>query len=392
MPKKQSKTNFLNLPKPKQEVDYYLLFSVLAILAFGMIMVLTAGSVRGYSATQNSFHYAIQQGKWAILGGVAAFVATRVPYHFLKKLAGLGMIVTYILLILVLGSDMAVETKGAARWLHLGPIGIQPSEIAKLALVLFLANYCAQYCIKGIKDAILPVIIVAPILAFVYKQPDLGTTIVLVLTTAAILWQTGLGTGWFLLAIPALGTPLAYLIYNTPYQWNRILAWLDPWQHYSGLGYQIVNAEIAFGSGGILGVGLGKSMQKFGYLPETYTDMIFALVGEELGLIGTLFLLGLFVFCYGRGFYIARQCPDLFGRFLAFGLTFSLAIQTMINLCVVTGILPVTGITLPLISYGGSSLIITLVEIGILLNVSRYSKISSPKLPFFSTRQVEEGT
>lgn len=391
MTKKQRKTSFLNYPKPKHEVDYYLMFSVLAILAFGIIMVLTAGSVQGYSATQNSFHYAIQQGKWAILGGVSAFFITRIPYHFLKRFAGLGIIVTYVLLLLVLNSDMGIETKGAARWLNIGPIGIQPSEVAKLTLVLFLANYCAKYFVKSIKNAILPVIVVVPILAFVYKQPDLGTTMVLALTTAAILWQTGLPVGWFLLAIPALGVPLAYLIYNTPYQWNRILAWLDPWEHYTGLGYQIVNAEVAFGSGGIFGVGLGHSMQKF-YLPETYTDMIFALVGEELGLIGTLFLLSLFVFCYGRAFYIARQCPDLFGRFLAFGLTFSLAIQTAINLSVVTGVLPVTGITLPLISYGGSSLVITLVEIGILLNISRYCNISSPKLPFSSLGQVEEGT
>ncbi|NMA69578.1 MAG: putative lipid II flippase FtsW [Desulfitobacterium sp.] len=392
MPKKQSKKTFLNFPKPKHEVDFYLLFSVLAILAFGMIMVLTAGSVRGYSATQNSFHYAIQQGKWVILGGIGAFIMTRIPYHFLKKFAGIGIVITYILLFLVLSSDMAIESQGVARWLNIGPIGIQPSEIAKLTLVLFLANYCAQYFVKSIKDVILPVIVVLPILALVYKQPDLGTTMVLLLTTAAILWQTGVATGWFLLAIPVLGVPLAYLVYNTPYQWNRILAWLDPWQYYSGLGYQIVNAEIAFGSGGIFGVGLGRSMQKFGYLPETYTDMIFALVGEELGLIGTLLLICLFVFCYGRGFYIARQCSDFFGRFLAFGLTFSLAIQTAINLSVVTGVLPVTGITLPLISYGGSSLIITLMEIGILLNISRYCKISSPKLPFFSTRQIEGET
>ena len=391
MPKKQQKKNFFNLPKPKHEVDFYLLFSVLAILAFGMLMVLTAGSVRSYSATQNSFHYAIQQGKWVILGGIAAFVMTRIPYHLWKKFAGIGILVTYILLFLVLKSGMAVEAQGASRWLNLGPIGLQPSEVAKLALVLFLAHYCSKYLIKSIKDAILPLIVVLPILALVYKQPDLGTTMVLLMTTAAILWQTGLATGWFLLAIPVCGVPLAYLIYTTPYQWNRILAWLDPWA-YPDLGYQIANAEIAFGSGGIFGVGLGRSMQKFGYLPETYTDMIFALVGEELGLIGTLFLIGLFVFCYGRGFYIARQCTDLFGRFLAFGLTFSLSIQTAINLSVVTGVLPVTGITLPLISYGGSSLIITLVEIGILLNISRYCKVSSPKLPFISNRQVEGET
>lgn len=390
---KKRKYSFLKkIPKPLHEVDFYLIILVLAILAFGLVMVLTAGAVRGYSYTQNSYHYALQQGKWALLGGCIAFIMTRIPYPVLKKFAGIGMVFTFLLLALVLKSDSAVEANGASRWLDIGLVNIQPSEIAKLTLVIFLANYIDRYPIKGIRDLALPALILIPLLALVYKQPDLGTTLVLVFTAAAMLWLTELPTTWFLLAIPCFGGPLLYLIYNTTYQWNRILVWLDPWKYASKLGYQITNAEIAFGSGGIFGVGLGHSLQKFGYLPESYTDMIFALVGEELGLLGTLLLIGLFVIFYGRGFYVSRKCSDSFGRLLAFGITFSLAIQTGINLCVVTGVLPVTGITLPLISYGGSSLVITLVEIGILLNISRYSKITLPKFSSLSMPPVEGRT
>ncbi len=192
-----------------------------------------------------------------------------------------------------------------------------------------------------------------------------------------MLFQTELPTFWFLLACPAFGLPLYYLIWRTQfqavhYQWDRILAWFDPWKYADNIGYQITNAEIAFGSGGLFGVGLGRSMQKYGFLPENHTDMIFAIVGEELGFVGTLFLLCLIISLYARAYRVIRECPDRFGRLLGFGLTSSLAIQTAVNLSVVTGVLPVTGITLPLISYGGSSLVITLIELGLILNISRY--------------------
>ncbi|MGI1658623.1 MAG: putative lipid II flippase FtsW [Desulfitobacterium sp.] len=392
MPKRRKRSQLGKLPKPLHEVDFYLLISVLAILAYGLVMVLTAGSVRGYNETDNTFFYVLKQGKWAVLGSFLALTITRIPFPVFRRFAGLGIAVTLLLLVLVLNSDSAIEANGASRWLKIGPVNVQPSEIAKIALILFLANYLDRYPVKKLKDLAWPALVLIPLLALVYKQPDLGTTLVLVVTAAALLWQTELRTGWFLLAVPMLGGPLLYLIYNTPYQWNRILVWLDPWQYASGMGYQITNAEIAFGSGGIFGVGLGRSLQKFGYLPETYTDMIFALIGEELGLMGTLFLIGLFIFCFGRAFYISRKCPDRFGRLLSFGITFSLAIQSGINLSVVTGVLPVTGITLPLVSYGGSSLVITLVEIGILLNISRYSHINSPHPSSFSMLPIEGQT
>lgn len=374
MPKRK-RIFFGRYPKPLHGVDFYLLLGVLAVLAFGLVMVLTAGSVRGFNATQNSFFYVFQQLKWALLGGGLAVVVAFIPYPFLRRFAGIGIAVSLALLFAVMVTDAGHTVNGSARWLKLGPITVQPSEIAKIALVLFLAHTLDRYPVKGIKDLFLLLPILFPILGLVYKQPDLGTTMVLVFTMAAMLWQTELPTRWFLMAIPGLGLPLLYLIHRTEYQWKRVLVWLDPWKYALSDGYQITNAQIAFGSGGLFGVGLGRSLQKFGFLPETYTDMIFAIIGEELGLWGTLLLIGLFIFLYARAFYIARMSPDRFGRLLAFGITFSLACQTVMNLSVVTGVMPVTGITLPLVSYGGSSLVITLVEIGILLNISRYAKI-----------------
>jgi len=378
---KQRKRSFLGkLPKPLHGVDYYLLISVLAILAYGLVMVLTAGSVRGFNETQDTFFYVLKQMRWALFGGVVALVVTRIPYAFLRRFAGIGIGITLILLLAVLVTDKGMEVNGSSRWIKIGPVNVQPSEIAKIALVLFLANFLDRYPVKRIKDLVIPAIVLIPILGLVYKQPDLGTTMVLVFTAAAMLWQTELPTRWFLIAIPSLGIPLVYLIHKTSYQWDRILVWLDPWKYASGMGYQITNAEIAFGSGGLFGIGLGRSLQKFGFLPEAYTDMIFALIGEELGLLGTLLLISLFFFFYARGFYISRKCPDRFGRLMAFGITMSLTTQTAMNLAVVTGVMPVTGITLPLVSYGGSSLVITLVEIGILLNISRYSQIDIPQI------------
>ncbi|GAB6154792.1 putative lipid II flippase FtsW [Desulfosporosinus burensis] len=364
-------------------IDFPILFLTLALLAFGLIMILSAGAVRGFNATDNSYFYVTQQLKWAIVGSFFALVAMIIPYTFLRRLAGLGVIISMILLVAIIFTDAGIQAGGSARWIKILGFTVQPSEVAKLALVLFYAHILDRYPIKRGQDWRIPLGILIPItllvLALVYKQPDLGTTMVLALTCTVMLLQTELPTFWFAAAVPTLGVPLLYMIYNTEYQWNRILVWLDPWKDAMYLGYQITNAEIAFGSGGLFGVGLGRSLQKYGFLPENHTDMIFAIVGEELGLIGTVFLLFLFIALYARAYHVISGCPDRFGRLLGFGLISTLAIQTTVNLSVVTGVLPVTGITLPLISYGGNSLVITLVKLGLILNITRYRK-KIPKL------------
>ena len=370
-------------PKTTLYIDFPILFLTLALIAFGLIMVLSAGAVSGFNATQNTYYYVFQQMKWVLIGSIFALIAIKVPYAFWRRFAGIGILISVGLLVAVIFTDAGLAAKGSARWIKIAGISIQPSEITKLALVLFYAHILDRYPVIRGKNwripmgALIPVTVL--ISGLVYKQPDLGTTMVLGMTSAVMLFQTEIPTLWFASAVPAFGLPLFYLIYRTKdqpihYQWDRILAWLDPWKYAAGIGYQITNAEIAFGSGGLFGVGLGRSMQKYGFLPENHTDMIFAIVGEELGLVGALFLLLLIISLYARAYRVIRECPDRFGRLLGFGLTSSLAIQTTVNLSVVTGVLPVTGITLPLISYGGSSLIITLIELGLILNISRYRK------------------
>lgn len=367
--------------RPTQPIDFPLLFLILALLAFGLIMVLSAGAVSGYNATQNTYFYVFQQLKWTLIGSVFAFVVIKIPYVFWRRFAGIGILISVVLLLAVAFTNAGIAAKGSARWIQIAGITIQPSEIAKLTLVLFFAHILDRFPLQRGKDWRTPLGIVFSVmilvLLLVYKQPDLGTVMVLGLTSVVMLLQTEIPTIYFLAAVPPLGVTLLYLVHRTQYQWNRVLVWLDPWKYASDLGYQITNAEIAFGSGGLLGVGLGRSMQKYGFLPENHTDTIYAIVGEELGLVGALFLLALFITLYARAYHVVKGCPDRFGRLLGFGLTSSLAIQTAINLSVVTGVMPLTGITLPLISYGGSSLVITLIELGLILNISRYRKIAS---------------
>lgn len=370
-------------PKPKLPIDFPILYLSLAVLAFGLIMVLSAGAVRGFNDNHNSYYYFIQQLKWTCVGSVVAVIAMKVPITFVRRFAGIGILVSIILLVAVFLSDPDFAVNGSARWITIAGITIQPSEMAKLAMALFYAHILDRYPIQRGSDWRVPLGILLPVtllvLGLVYKQPDLGTTMVIALTCAVLLLQTELPTSWFAAAVPILGVPLAYFVHATEYQWKRVLVWLDPWKYAMNDGYQITNAEIAFGSGGLFGVGLGRSLQKYGFLPENHTDTIFAILGEELGLFGTLLLLLLFVTLYARAFHVMGECQDRFGRLLGYGLTASLSIQTAINLAVVTGVMPVTGITLPLISYGGASLIITLVKLGLILNLSRYRKADVPK-------------
>jgi len=351
--------------------DFILLFASIILLAIGLIIVLSASSLFAFNETDNSYAYFYKQLRWSVLGLITAFIAVLIPYKHWKKFSGIGILVSIFLLLLVEYSDLAITAKGSARWLDIGGISVQPSEIAKLSVVLFFAYFLNRYPVKRITDVFLPVAVMSVILLLVYKQPDLGTTIVIMLAGASMLLMTELSTGYFLFAVPLFGIAGFYLVKNTEYQWNRILGWLYPWKYASTHGYQIVSAQIAFGTGGLLGIGIGQSTLN-GYLPENYTDTIFAVIGEEFGFFGTSFVLICFIILISRGYVISRQCPDGFGRLFAFGITSLLAIQTAVNLCVVTGISPVTGITLPLISYGGSSLLITMFEIGILLNISRY--------------------
>ncbi|MFA6808261.1 MAG: putative peptidoglycan glycosyltransferase FtsW [Eubacteriales bacterium] len=365
------------LKKRPQKPDFILLFSALAILAVGLIMVLSASSLFSYENTSSSYSLFFKQLKLAGFGLFTAIIVSFLPYKYWKKFSGLGVIVSIFLLILVRYSDMSDTIKGSARWLNIAGITVQPSEIAKLALVVFFAYILSRYPVKTGKDALVAIIVLGVVSWLVYKQPDLGTTIVIALTCLAMLLQTELSLLYFLVSAPIVGFCGYYLVRRNEYQWNRILGWLDPWGYASSFGYQGVNAQIALATGGLFGIGIGRSYQVFGYLPENYTDTIFAVIGEEFGFLGSLIILLLYAVMISRGYIISKESPDCFGRMLGFGLTSMIAIQTVVNMSVVTGLCPVTGITLPLVSYGGSSLIITMVEVAILLNISRFKQKSN---------------
>ena len=355
--------------------DLILLFATVFLLAIGLIMVLSASSLFSFRQTDNSYFLFFKQLRWACIGSIAAFITLLVPYRYWKRVSGLGVIVSIVLLLMLRFSSLAVTEKGSTRWLDIMGVSIQPSEIAKFALVLFLAYIFYRYPVRKLTDCLLPLAVVGVILLLVYKQPDLGTTIVIILACGAMFLITKLNILYFLTAAPILGAIGFYLIRQEKYQWNRILGWLYPWEYATSHGWQGVNAQIAFGTGGLFGIGIGRSAT-YGSLPENYTDTIYAVIGQEFGFFGTFIVLVGFVVLIGRGYFIARQCPEPFGRLLGFGITTMLAVQIAVNLCVVTGLLPITGITLPLISYGGSSLLITMIEIGILLNISRYRQVT----------------
>ncbi len=357
------------------ETDRILFGAVVVLVLFGALMVFSASAVLASERYGSSYYFLIRQLIWAAAGlgamvGVMHFDYRRLANpHIIFPALGLQL----LLLAVVLFAD---RSHHAHRWLHLGPIGFQPSEFSKLVLVVFLAYFLAfrKGAVDDWKHTLFPIALVSGAsVALVIKEPDLGTSVALMLIVAAMLFAAGLRVVYFAYgALAAL--PLLYvLIFHVGYRYRRVLAFLDPYSDPLGKGFQIIQSFIAVGTGGIDGVGLMDGKQKLFYLPEPHTDFVFAVVGEELGFLGGLFVLGLFAVILWRGLRAAMRCNDEFGRLLAIGLTVMIVGQALVNISVVLGLMPTKGIPLPLISYGGSSLFMSLVGIGILLNISQHS-------------------
>jgi len=353
------------------QLEFHLLVLVtLGLVAFGLVMVYSASSGRAAVVAQDPAYYLKRQGIYALLGLIALAVFSRFDFRALRRLGGPLVGLSFILLAAVLVVGTTVN--GASRWLSLGVIDVQPSELAKLALALWLAALLARgRAPQTLGELARPVgVVILAACALILLEPDLGTTIAIVVMAGAMLVVAGtplrvLATAGALMAFLALAA-----IWLEPYRRTRLLSFLDPWADPEGAGFQTVQAMIALGSGGFLGVGLGESVQKIYYLPEASTDMIFAIVGEELGLFGTVAVVAAFaVFAYA-GFTIALRARDPFGKLLAAGITALVAGQAIVNLSAVLGIAPLTGIPLPFVSYGGSSLIVSLAAVGILLNIA----------------------
>jgi cell division protein FtsW len=365
------------MPKAKSAPDFWLILTTLLLLSVGMIMVYSASAVWASYKFDDSFFFAKRQFLFASVGVAAMFFIMNIDYWTWRKWSKVLVLICFFLLIMVLIPGVGLVRGGARSWLGVGAFSIQPSEFMKLAMIAFLAKYLSekQKYITSFKKGLLPSLSLV-FLAFgmIMMQPDLGTGAVMVGTCVIMIYISGAKVSHFIgLGVVGL-IGFAGLIISAPYRMKRITSFLDPWSDPLGSGFQIIQSLYAIGPGGLMGLGLGQSRQKFYYLPEPQTDFIFAILSEELGFIGGSFVILLFSLLLWRGIRIAIGAPDLFGSLLAVGIIGMVAIQVMINIGVVTGLMPVTGITLPFLSYGGSSLTLMLVAIGVLLNISRYAR------------------
>lgn len=361
----------------KSSPDFVLIVLTLSLLAIGLIMVYSASAVWAEYKFGDSFYFAKRQLLFAGTGVMAMFFLMNVEYWIWRSWSKVILLVCFALLILVLVPGVGTVRNGSRSWIGVGAFSIQPSEFMKLAMIVFLAKYLSerQKYITSFKKGLVPTLSLV-FLAFglIMLQPDLGTGTVMVGTCIVMIFISGAQIKHFagFAFVGLIG--FAGLILSAPYRMNRITSYLDPWSDPLGTGFQIIQSMYAIGPGGLFGLGLGESRQKFFYLPEPQNDFIFAILAEELGFIGGSIVLLLFTLLLWRGIRVALGAPDLYGSFLAVGIISMVAIQVMINVGVVTGLMPVTGITLPFLSYGGSSLTLVLAAIGILLNVSRYSR------------------
>jgi cell division protein FtsW len=359
--------------------DFILVITTLTLLAIGIIMVYSASAVwADYKFDGDSFFFVKRQLLFAGVGVIAMFSIMKVDYWTWRTYSKMLLLVCFFLLIVVLIPGVGMVRNGSQSWIGVGAFSVQPSEFMKLAMIAFLAKYLSenQKDIPSFKKGLLPTLgMVMLAFGLIMLQPDLGTGAVLVGTSVIIIFVAGARISHFV-GLGFLGLAgFAVLVLSAPYRIKRITSFLDPWEDPLGSGFQIIQSLLAIGPGGLLGLGLGQSRQKFFYLPEPQTDFIFAIIAEELGFIGGTFVLLLFALLLWRGVRVALGAPDLFGSFLAIGIIGMIAIQVIINIGVVTGMFPVTGITLPFLSYGGSSLTLTLMAVGVLLNISRYSRI-----------------
>lgn len=358
----------------RDESDKTLMAVAILLLVIGLVMIYSASAVLASRQYGGSFFFFKRQILWAVIGLAAMVAASRLPYSIWQPAALPLIFVTLLLLVLVLIPGIGVEVNGSRRWLRLGPMTLQPSELARLCGVVYLARYLAKR--PGRLDDFFrgflpPLIVIGVILALIMGESDLGTAAVMGMVAALMLFIGGarLRHLWMM---GLLSAPVLYaMIMKIGYRRARLMAFLDPWQDPSDSGFQMIQSFLALGNGGPIGVGLGNGHQKLFFLPYPHTDFIFAVIGEELGFIGTGVVVLLFGVLAWRGLVIALRGPDLFGRYLAFGLTMMIAVQAFINMAVVTGLLPTKGLALPFLSYGGSSLLVNLVAVGVLSNISK---------------------
>jgi cell division protein FtsW len=361
----------------KLKSDKFLFMAMFLLVCTSVVMVYSASAVVLAEKNENPYLFLFKQGTWALIGLFFVQLIMRIDYRNYRQpvVIWTGLVIVGLALILVL---FGRPINGATRWLNVGPLGIQPSELAKILVIVFIAALlerrmeridepaCALVPIAGVVGAIVLLVVI---------EPDLGTAASIVVIAAVMIFSAGISYR-YIAALTAMGIPALYFLLQADYRWRRVAAFLDPWSDPLGDGYQMIQSMIAVGVGGVFGRGLMDGVQKLFYLPEPHNDFIFAVISEELGLIGATVVLACFCVISWRGLRTAMRAPDRFGAFLALGLTTMVAFQAFFNMSVVLGLLPTKGIPLPFVSYGGSSLLINLIGMGILLNVSQHASSS----------------
>lgn len=355
--------------------DLSLLLIVAVLILFGLIMIYSSSAIIAHDNYNDFSYFFKKQLAWILIGTVFMFIAIKADYNHWKRLIVPAYLITLVLLVLVLFFGKSIG--GAQRWLRIGVFNFQPSELARMMTILMLAYFIDRKrskigdLVKGIIPAL--VIIGLPVL-LILAEPDLGMPFIIISVGLVMLFMGGARV-MHLIGIVFASLPLlAIAILAYPYRWKRMISFLDPWSDPLGSGYQIIQSMLALGSGGFIGKGLGGSTMKLLYLPTPHTDFIFPIIGEELGFWGCLILVGFFIIFSIRGLSIARRAGNLFGTVVCAGLTFAISFQALINMLVATGVLPTKGISLPFLSFGGSSLVLNMISVGIILNISRQVK------------------
>ena len=363
----------------KQKINKYdliIYISLALLLIIGLYSVYSSSSIWANYFYNDKFYYLKRQIIFILIGLLLLLFFKMININKLKKYSLVFLIIGFISLILVLIPHIGSQINGSRSWFKIASFLIQPAEIFKLIIVFYLACKLDKYYDKTNSFFKTIVILLIPSIfgfALIMLQPDFGTGVIIVISIIVLLFVSGVNMSFFIKLgfIGLLG--VVALIIAAPYRMKRIVSFLNPWSDPLGSGFQIIQSLYAIGPGGLLGLGFGNSIQKHFYLPEPQTDFIFAIISEEFGFLGILIVASLFLLIIYRGFHISIHCENKFGKYLSFGITFQLAFQALLNLMVVVGLIPVTGVTLPFLSYGGSSLLITMISMGILLNISKYN-------------------
>ena len=358
----------------KTRPDYVLLFIVFAMLSIGLLMVFSASPTMAMRLG-DSYYYLKRHIIALVFGLAALYAGFRIDYYGLKNFSLYIISVSVALLFIVFIPGVGIGAGGASRWVYFGLFSFQPAEIAKLALIVFLAK---EFSESTLRKAALPALAATlAVAALILKEPDIGTSIIIAIIAFSMFYLAGTPVRSIIVTFMVSFFALLALSLTRAYRFRRILAYINPWSDPRGVGFHIIQSLIAVGSGGIFGLGLGGSRQKFFYLPQNYTDFIFAIFCEEMGLFGALGVLLLFLLFIGRGIRIARNAPDVFSLLLSGGIVSWIGFQAILNISVVLGVLPTTGIPLPFISYGGTSIVTSLFGVGLLLNISRFRAAST---------------